>query len=701
MKEKGMFLVGLLILCSLMCILPVAAAPNVVSTDPTGGATGVLGIPTITVTFDKSISDDSSHPLTGTITISDGTNNINYDYAWAYGTHLEFGKNSGLWLSPHTTYTVTITGFKDLDGDPMTPPYSWTFTTGADTTPPTVISTDPPDKAIKVPVNVDAITVTFNEPIQYTPNPGVPVKLLSDGYVNYPMGPISVSGNTLIIHAPNSPNPWLENWKPYYVTVGGVKDSAGNEMVHQNGNGNTVNYIQFSFQTVSTDTTAPTVVSTYPASDAITVPPDVTITAQMSKTINNCVGSVTVVDNGGNPVLLQYPTHFFKADDYRNLEIKPLSPLVEGKTYTVTITGLIDDYYNAMDSYSWSFTVEGPPTTEIAVQDSFSTHPRCGWFNTSVLVTLSATDHSGSGIANTEYSLDGGSTWTPYSIPFTLDTEGVTTVTYHSIDHHGNVEPSQSLQVKIDKTPPTIAGAVIDPVTENLLLPNANGWYSSGVTVRFTFQDALSGITGEGSPADMSICSEGASQVAKKTVQDMPGNPATATLSVNIDKTPPEIAITMPVNCAHYIMNEVVPADWSVSDALSGIETQSGAVPTGAAIDTSTAGPKQFSVTATDQAGNTVTKTNSYTVDTPADATKDLNSKIVGLGLPPGVNKALTGTLGVAQTQITQQRYGLAKITLLAFNIEVRTQQGKTLTTDQARDLITTAQRIIRALPGK
>lgn len=83
------------------------------------------------------------------------------------------------------------------------------------------------------------------------------------------------------------------------------------------------------------------------------------------------------------------------------------------------------------------------------------------WYRRDVSVSLDGRDDC-AGIARTEFSLDGGQTWTPYSGPFTINTEGVNLVSYRSIDRAGNVETAQSLIVRLDKTAPSLALAT-DP----------------------------------------------------------------------------------------------------------------------------------------------------------------------------------------------------------------------------------------------
>ncbi len=454
---------------------------------------------------------------------------------------------------------------------------------------------------------------------------------------------------------------------------------------------------------VAADTIPPTVVSTDPIGGAYNVPLNVKIIATMNEEINRCVGIVELADHTGNIVEI---SDDWDAPDYIHLEFQPASLLNKGETYTVTLRGLIDFDNNVMPDHSWAFTTTGfPPTTEIATQDSYSIFPRCGWYNTSVQVTLSATDYSGTGIQKTEYSLDGGD-WNTYDDTFTIDGEGITTIAYRSIDNDGNSESPRSLDVKIDKTPPTITGVVIDPVTQSPLLPNANGWYSSDVTVRFTARDDLSGILHYGHPGedlfwDTKLCSEGANQIAPMTQKDMPGSPATVTVMVSIDKTPPTITINVPVNCAHYILNEDVHADWTTSDSLSGVATQSGTVPMGSAIDTTTVGIKQFTVTATDLSDNQNIKIISYTVDSPADANNALSMKVDSLELPAAVETGLIDKLTAAQARIVQKKYTPARNTLNAFINQVNAQTGKAINPGDADDLIAIAQRIINSIPGK
>jgi hypothetical protein len=88
----------------------------------------------------------------------------------------------------------------------------------------------------------------------------------------------------------------------------------------------------------------------------------------------------------------------------------------------------------------------------------------------------------------------------------------------------------------------------------------------------------------------------------------------TTFVTYNTDKTPPEITINKPFDGAKYVLNSTVNADWSATDEMSGVDSAIGTADSGNLIDTSSVGSRSFTVTATDKAGNTVTKTVKYNV---------------------------------------------------------------------------------------
>jgi hypothetical protein len=100
------------------------------------------------------------------------------------------------------------------------------------------------------------------------------------------------------------------------------------------------------------------------------------------------------------------------------------------------------------------------------------------------------------------------------------------------------------------------------------------------------------------------------------------------------DTTKPVITITSP-SPVEYIEGTLVLAKYFASDA-SNIKSCVGTVPVGSPIDTTGIGIKSFTVTAIDAAGNTSTKTISYTVK------KDSSTPPVPITVPQDVKDALT-----------------------------------------------------------
>lgn len=86
-----------------------------------------------------------------------------------------------------------------------------------------------------------------------------------------------------------------------------------------------------------------------------------------------------------------------------------------------------------------------------------------GWYVSDVTLGLSAVD-GGSGVAKTEYRVNGGD-WIPYagSIPaFTAD--GIYKVDYRSVDAAGQTEEIRTVEFKIDKTAPSLT-VELDPTS--------------------------------------------------------------------------------------------------------------------------------------------------------------------------------------------------------------------------------------------
>nr|WP_263324314.1 hypothetical protein [Neobacillus sp. Marseille-Q6967] len=77
-----------------------------------------------------------------------------------------------------------------------------------------------------------------------------------------------------------------------------------------------------------------------------------------------------------------------------------------------------------------------------------------GWYPSDVSITLNGSD-SLSGVDKTQYQVNDGE-WLTYENEIIISNEGVHIVKFRSIDYAGNVEGTKSIEVKIDKTAPTL-----------------------------------------------------------------------------------------------------------------------------------------------------------------------------------------------------------------------------------------------------
>jgi hypothetical protein len=237
-----------------------------------------------------------------------------------------------------------------------------------------------------------------------------------------------------------------------------------------------------------------------------------------------------------------------------------------------------------------------PTVTHTLAPDANSS----GWNKADVTVHFSATDDDhGSGLDTTSVTPD---------VTVSSETSGQV-ITGHATDLAGNVG-TDSLTVKLDKTVPTISGAIVAGTLGN------NGWYTSPVKVHFTCADALSGIPSSGCPDDVTLSTNGSGQSVVRSVTDVAGNSASATVSgINIDATKPTINSVSVANGAVFTLGD--PAAPSGTPTCTATDTGSGVASCNVAVtggQPNGVGTFSFTATATDNAGNTSTQSGSYKV---------------------------------------------------------------------------------------
>ncbi|MEP6638887.1 MAG: IPT/TIG domain-containing protein [Chloroflexota bacterium] len=241
------------------------------------------------------------------------------------------------------------------------------------------------------------------------------------------------------------------------------------------------------------------------------------------------------------------------------------------------------------------------------------------WNKADFTVNFNATDgpsSCGSGVKDITVDssgavISGPTTTSGASASLFIGTEGITTIHYHATDNAGNIESTQTLIVRLDKTLPSVACGSPDTL-----------WHAADVSIDCTASDGLSGLA---NPADASFSLSTSVPVGTETalaytnsrnVFDLADNLTVAgPLGPNkIDKKPPVITITTPASGATYIINQPVAAAYGCTDGGSGLAMCVGTVANGSNINTSSVGTKMFIVNATDNVGNASSTTYTYYV---------------------------------------------------------------------------------------
>lgn len=259
-----------------------------------------------------------------------------------------------------------------------------------------------------------------------------------------------------------------------------------------------------------------------------------------------------------------------------------------------------------------------------------------GWYGSNVTVNFTATD-GGSGTKETRYKVNGGTEQIGTSV--NINTNGVNTLEYWTIDQAGNVEmPHKTITINVDQAAPVTAA-------NQTPAANAAGWNNtSPVTVNFSATDSGSGLKEThyrvGSAAEqignsVNISVEGTQEVQYWSV-DQAGQVETPhkTITVKLDLTAPVIANLQPANGAT-VTGPMVNISAKLSDSLSAINpgsvqilidgtdnTASATVITGAdgsltyrLLKSLTGGSHQVVVKATDYAGKQAQASWSFVVN--------------------------------------------------------------------------------------
>ncbi|MFI7543882.1 fibronectin type III domain-containing protein [Actinoplanes sp. NPDC049599] len=290
--------------------------------------------------------------------------------------------------------------------------------------------------------------------------------------------------------------------------------------------------------------------------------------------------------------------HFTCADDSGVIAGCPADILTGADNAAQRISGTaVDGAGNTATSTMTLKLDRTPPTITATV---LGTPNAAGWYTSPPVIRYTCTDE----VAMISTC--------PADTPISVDGAGQKVIG-SAYDKAGN-SATATVELSLDRGAPTITATVLGDA-------NADGWYTVPPTVRFTCSDRLSGIAT--CPADRRLDTDGAAQTVVGTAVDKAGNTATATATLNIDRTAPTITAT--------VVGEATADGWyrtaptvrfSCADAGAGLAE----CPADVTLDGNGAG-QQVTGTAVDKAGNTATTSVAVDVDRTAPA---ITATVVG-----------------------------------------------------------------------
>ena len=248
-----------------------------------------------------------------------------------------------------------------------------------------------------------------------------------------------------------------------------------------------------------------------------------------------------------------------------------------------------------------------------------------GWSNGPFTVTLSATDTGGSGLATTEYKLDGAATFTT-GTSVAVSGQGVHTLAYRSTDAAGNTEADKTATVRIDTTAPVTsddapAGWSNTPVTVTLSAVDTGG--SGLATTEYKLDGAASFTSG----TSVTVSGQGVHTLTYRSTDAAGNTEADKTTTVRIDTTAPVTTDDAPTGWSNSAVTVALAASDSGGSGLATTEYKLDGAATftsGTSVIVSGQGVHTLTYRSSDSAGNTeAEKTATVRIDTTAPVTTD------------------------------------------------------------------------------
>ena len=379
--------------------------PTVSATSPAAGDTAVGSNTKIAANFSKAL--DPASVTAASFTVKQGTAAVAGAVTYGPGSTATFTPAAA--LASSSVFTATLTAVKDLAGNALAVPFTWSFTTGAapDTTPPTVLTTSPAFGATGVATNA-TVAVTFSKAIDPS--------TIGAASLTLKQGSAAVAGTVTSGPATSAtfkPSAALAASTVYTATVTtAVKDLAGNALAGA---------VSWSFTTGSAaDTTPPTVIGTGPSNGDTGVAINAKVTATFSKVIDplSVTASTFLVVNASSSVAVVGSVSYGPGI---LATFNAAGPLASDTLYLATLTtGIKDLAGNKLaNPFTWRFKTGAAPDTTPPVVSA--TNPLAAATGAALNVTPAATFSKAmdpSTITAASFTLRQGATAVPGAVAY-------------------------------------------------------------------------------------------------------------------------------------------------------------------------------------------------------------------------------------------------------------------------------------------
>jgi hypothetical protein len=327
-------------------------APTVDTRSPEDGATGVALDADVVAGFDEAVAADSV--TEATVQLRTGTTLVPATVTVVAGDAV---LDPAADLATDTTYTVRVDGVRDVAGNAMTAPATWSFTTRAanagtltagatelafgdvavgQSAKRTVVVTNRDGERT---IQVSGVTVTGEDAARFTDDQGAAFGLAP-----------GASRTVEVTYAP----------------TGEGADTATLEVAHDGSNPT----VAVALSGTGVDRTPWTLTDRSPAADAS----GVALGANVTATFGEAMQASTV---DASSVLLRQGTTTLAADvtyraETRTVTLDPQADLFPSRTYTVVVTTAAKDAAGNAPAadVSWTFTTRAPETSNLSVSDT-------------------------------------------------------------------------------------------------------------------------------------------------------------------------------------------------------------------------------------------------------------------------------------------------------------------------------------------